>query len=144
MAVTLCDGIRVTLDLAGEPLVAQVWRADVGRVPLYLLDADVDENPPEMRTITDRLYGGDKEHRMRQEILLGIGGVKALSALGIDAQVFHTNEGHAGFLGLERMRRCIDRERALVRRGRRGQPGRRHLHHAHPGPCRHRPASTAT
>ena len=84
-----------------------VWKAEVGRVPLYLLDADVDENPPDLRDITDRLYGGETEHRLRQEILLGIGGVRALDALGIDAQVFHTNEGHAGFLGLERIRRLV-------------------------------------
>ena len=107
MSLTLCEGVRVTVDLAGAPLQAQVWRADVGRVPLYLLDADVEENPDELRAVTDRLYGGDVEHRLRQEILLGIGGVRALEALGIDAQVFHTNEGHAGFLGLERMRRAI-------------------------------------
>jgi starch phosphorylase len=107
MPLTLCEGVRVTVDLAGVPMVAQVWRADVGRIPLYLLDADVEENPDEIRAVTDRLYGGDVEHRLRQEILLGIGGVRALEALGIDAQVFHTNEGHAGFLGLERMRRSI-------------------------------------
>jgi len=107
MAITLQDGVKVTIDLAGAPLVAQVWRADVGRVPLYLLDADIDENPTEVRSVTDRLYGGDTEHRLRQEMLLGIGGVRALQALGVEAQVFHTNEGHAGFLGLERIRRCI-------------------------------------
>jgi len=107
MPLTRCEGIRVTVDLAGTPMQAQVWRADVGRIPLYLLDADVEENPDEIRAVTDRLYGGDVEHRLRQEILLGIGGVRALDALGIDAQVFHTNEGHAGFLGLERMRRSI-------------------------------------
>ena len=107
MALTLCEGIRVQVDLAGTPLEARVWRAEVGRVSLYLLDADVDENPEELRGVTDRLYGGDVEHRLRQEILLGIGGVRALEALGIEAQVFHTNEGHAGFLGLERMRRAI-------------------------------------
>ncbi len=107
MALTLCDGVRVSVDLAGQAVTAQIWRADVGRVGLYLLDADVDDNPPELRSITDRLYGGDVEHRLRQEILLGIGGVRALAALGIDAQVFHTNEGHAGFLGLERIRRSI-------------------------------------
>ncbi len=105
MALHPCDGIRVEVDLAGTPLVARVWKAEVGRVPLYLLDADVEENSPEVRDITDRLYGGDTEHRLRQEMLLGIGGVRALEALGIDAQVFHTNEGHAGFLGLERIRR---------------------------------------
>ena len=107
MALSPCDDVRVRVELAGTPLEARVWRAEVGRVPLYLLDTDVEENPPELRAVTDRLYGGDVEHRLRQEILLGIGGVRALEALGIDAQVFHTNEGHAGFLGLERMRRAI-------------------------------------
>jgi starch phosphorylase len=107
MALVPCDDIRVEVDLAGKPLVARVWKAEVGRVPLYLLDADVDENPPDMRDITDRLYGGDTEHRLRQELLLGVGGVRALEALGVDAQVFHTNEGHAGFLGLERIRRLV-------------------------------------
>ncbi len=107
MALTPCDGITVEVDLAGAPLVARVWKAEVGRVPLYLLDADVDENAPDLRAITDRLYGGETEHRLRQEILLGIGGVRALDALGIDAQVFHTNEGHAGFLGLERIRQLV-------------------------------------
>ena len=107
MALTLCDGVRISVDIAGVPLVAQVWKADVGRVPLYFLDADVDDNPDDIRAVTDRLYGGDVEHRLRQEILLGIGGVRALDALGIDAQVFHTNEGHAGFLGLERIRQLV-------------------------------------
>ncbi|MEO6627889.1 MAG: alpha-glucan family phosphorylase, partial [Aquihabitans sp.] len=107
LALTPCDDVRISVELAGAPLEARIWRADVGRVQLYLLDTDVDENPPELRGVTDRLYGGDTEHRLRQEILLGIGGVRALEALGIDAQVFHTNEGHAGFLGLERMRRAI-------------------------------------
>jgi glycogen phosphorylase len=107
MALTLCEDVRVRVELAGQPLEARVWRAEVGRVPLFLLDADVEENAPELRGVTDRLYGGDVEHRLRQEILLGIGGVRALEALGVDTQVFHTNEGHAGFLGLERMRRAI-------------------------------------
>ena len=106
MALTPCDE-RVEVDLAGQTLVARIWRADVGRVPLYLLDADVEDNPPDLRDITDRLYGGETEHRLRQEILLGIGGVRALDALGIEAQVFHTNEGHAGFLGLERIRQLV-------------------------------------
>jgi len=107
MALTPCDGIRVEVELGDSTLVARAWKAEVGRVPLYLLDADVEENPPELREITDRLYGGETEHRLRQEILLGIGGVRVLDALGIDAQVFHTNEGHAGFLGLERIRRLV-------------------------------------
>lgn len=108
MAVSLVADTRVTVDLAGTPLHAQVWRADVGRVRLYLLDADVEENDVEGRLVTDRLYGGDpQEHRIRQEILLGVGGVRALEALGEPVQVFHTNEGHAGFLGLERIRRLM-------------------------------------
>jgi starch phosphorylase len=108
MALSLVDGIRIGVDLAGTTLHAQIWRADVGRVRLFLLDADVDENDTEARLVTDRLYGGDpQEHRIRQEILLGIGGVRALEALGEPTQVFHTNEGHAGFLGLERIGRLI-------------------------------------
>ncbi|HTO01080.1 MAG TPA: alpha-glucan family phosphorylase, partial [Microthrixaceae bacterium] len=110
MALELCDGVRVTLDMAGQTLVAQIWKATVGRTPLYLLDADIPENPPELQVITDRLYGGDVEHRLRQEILLGIGGVRALEALDIPIQVFHTNEGHAGFLGLERIKTLMERE----------------------------------
>ncbi|HEX8582076.1 MAG TPA: alpha-glucan family phosphorylase, partial [Acidimicrobiales bacterium] len=107
LALSLCDGVRVEVALAGTTLGAQVWRAEVGRVRLYLLDADIDENDRDGRRVTDRLYGGDTEHRLRQEILLGIGGVRAVEAVGESPQVFHTNEGHAGFLGLERIRRCI-------------------------------------
>ncbi len=107
MALTLLEGVKVTVDLAGRPLAAQVWRADVGRVRLYLLDSDIEDNDEEGRSVTDRLYGGGTEHRLRQEILLGIGGVRALGAVGEEAQVFHTNEGHAGFLGLERIRRFV-------------------------------------
>jgi starch phosphorylase len=105
MALELCEGVRVDLDLADRTLVAQVWRAQVGRTPLYLLDCDLPENPHDLQLVTDRLYGGDVEHRLRQEMLLGIGGVRALHALGVPVRVFHTNEGHAGFLGLERIRR---------------------------------------
>ena len=101
------EAVRVTVDLAGSALHARVWKASVGRITLYLLDADIEENPDEGRAVTDRLYGGGEEHRMRQEILLGIGGVRALRALGIQTQVFHSNEGHAGFLGLERIREHI-------------------------------------
>jgi starch phosphorylase len=110
MALELVDGVRVSVDLAGEQLDAQVWLASVGRVKLYLLDADVDPNEPELRGVTDRLYGGGPEHRIRQEILLGMGGVRALEAMGVGTQVFHTNEGHAGFLGLERIRKLVTSE----------------------------------
>jgi starch phosphorylase len=100
-------GVRVAVDLAGDPVAIRVWRADVGRVPLYLLDTDVEGNSADGVAVTDRLYGGDSHHRLRQEIVLGIGGVRALRALGLDPQVFHTNEGHAGFLSLERIREHV-------------------------------------
>jgi starch phosphorylase len=106
MALSRSDA-RVVVDLAGVPLHADIWHAHVGRILLYLLDADVEENDPEGRLVTDRLYGGNDEHKMRQQILLGVGGVRALQALGEDTQVFHTNEGHAGFLGLERIRQLM-------------------------------------
>jgi starch phosphorylase len=102
-------GIEVVVDVADVAVAVRVWRADVGRIRLYLLDTNVASNPPEAIAITDRLYGGDEEHRLRQEIILGIGGVRALRALDIHPQVFHTNEGHAGFLGLERIREWVDR-----------------------------------
>jgi starch phosphorylase len=100
--------VRIAVPLPGATLHAAVWRVDVGRVPLLLLDADVPENAPPERAVTDRLYGGDSEHRLRQEILLGMGGVKALTACGIEPAVFHMNEGHAGFLGIERVRQLLD------------------------------------
>ncbi len=102
-------GVVVEVDLAGVTAKVQVWRVDVGRIPLYLLDTNVPGNPPEVVSVTNRLYGGDEQHRLRQEIVLGIGGVRALRALDLDPQVFHMNEGHAGFLGLERVREWIDR-----------------------------------
>ncbi len=100
--------VRIAVPLPGATLHAVLWRADVGRVPLLLLDADVPENAPAERAVTDRLYGGDNEHRLRQEILLGIGGVKALAACGIEPAVFHMNEGHAGFLAVERVRALVE------------------------------------
>ena len=106
------DGSRTTIRITmpGEvDLAARIWVAHVGRVPLLLLDTDVEENPDHFREVTDRLYGGTSEHRLRQELLLGIGGVRALRAYSRitgapEPEVFHTNEGHAGFLGLERIR----------------------------------------
>ncbi len=99
--------IRISVDIAGTPVFARIWLAHVGRIALYLLDTDVEENADEYRLITDRLYGGGIEERIRQELLLGVGGVRALDALGIAPQVFHINEGHAGFLALERIRRAM-------------------------------------
>jgi starch phosphorylase len=89
------EDVSVEVELAGETVTANVWRYDVGSVPLYLL---------EVEWLTDALYGGDREHRLRQELLLGVGGVRALAALGIDAGVYHMNEGHSAFLTLERVR----------------------------------------
>jgi starch phosphorylase len=94
--------VSVAVELPGRAVVAQVWRAQVGRVPLYLLDTNIPANSPEDRDITDQLYGGDLEMRIKQEILLGIGGCRALEALGIHPMVYHMNEGHSAFLSLER------------------------------------------
>jgi len=99
------DGnLFISVRMLDRDVVAKIWRLHVGRVDLYLLDTDIPENSAEDRLITAELYGGDLEMRMRQEIMLGVGGVKALRALGIDAEVFHMNEGHSAFLALERIR----------------------------------------
>jgi starch phosphorylase len=99
--------VKIQVELPGRPLTAQIWRAQVGRVPLYLLDANVPETAEADRSASLRLYStGDT--RIRQEILLGIGGVRALEALGYQPQVFHMNEGHSAFLGLERIRRFME------------------------------------
>ncbi|NDL59080.1 alpha-glucan family phosphorylase [Phytoactinopolyspora mesophila] len=105
---------RVRIGLpGGRTLAAAIWVAQVGRLPLLLLDSNVEENSPAEREVTDRLYGGTGEHRLLQEMLLGIGGVRAVRAhsriTGAPApEVFHTNEGHAGFLGLERIRELTE------------------------------------
>jgi starch phosphorylase len=117
--------LRLLTDAAGDPVLvelalpesgrlqARIWVVQVGRVPLLLLDSDIPENRHDLRGVTDRLYGGDQEHRIRQEILAGIGGVRAIRAFtaieGRPApEVFHMNEGHAGFLGAERIRELAD------------------------------------
>jgi starch phosphorylase len=91
-------------------ITLRVWRAQVGRIPLYLLDTDVEGNPEWARSITDALYGGDRQHRIRQELVLGVGGVRALRALGHEPTVFHMNEGHSAFLQLERLRELVEEE----------------------------------
>ncbi|MGB5755355.1 MAG: alpha-glucan family phosphorylase [Acidimicrobiales bacterium] len=96
-------GTKVTVDVGGEPVTAKVWRLAVGRIDLYVLDTNLAANTAENRKITDRLYSGDHEHRVRQELILGIGGLRALRAVGIDPDVVHLNEGHAGFLLLEKI-----------------------------------------
>lgn len=110
------DGTPSLVSIAlpgGRSLNAHVWRARVGRVPLLLLDSDVEENNASERDVTDRLYGGGSEHRLLQEMLLGIGGVRAVRTFcrltgHAEPEVFHTNEGHAGFLGLERIRELAE------------------------------------
>ncbi|MCC6238488.1 MAG: alpha-glucan family phosphorylase [Dehalococcoidia bacterium] len=94
-------GVRVRVQLDGHSVLVAVWRVDVGSVPLYLLDTHLPENSPDLRNVTDRLYHGDREHRLNQEVVLGVGGVRALQALGIHPDVYHLNEGHSAFLLLE-------------------------------------------
>jgi glycogen phosphorylase len=94
-------GLVVEIPFPGREVKARVWRIDVGRVPLILLDTDVDGNTDEDRKITDRLYAGTRQHRLEQEIVLGIGGARALAAIGWDIELHHLNEGHAGFIVLE-------------------------------------------
>ncbi|MBD0021403.1 alpha-glucan family phosphorylase [Gordonia pseudamarae] len=109
------DGAPVTITIpmpGNRVLSAQVWVATVGRIPLLLLDSDLANNDEEMRAITDRLYGGDQNHRIKQEILLGIGGTRAIREYArltgrAQPSVFHMNEGHAGFLGVERIRELV-------------------------------------
>ncbi|MGH3471349.1 MAG: alpha-glucan family phosphorylase, partial [Nocardioidaceae bacterium] len=110
------DGTPTRIEVAlagGQPLVAHVWVASVGRVPLLLMDSDIEDNSAPIREVTDRLYGGGTDHRLQQEVLLGIGGIRAIRSYcritGEAApEVFHTNEGHAGFLGIERIRELIE------------------------------------
>lgn len=96
--------VKVSMALPGRNLYAQVWQVNVGRIKLYLLDTDISDNLPGDRSVTHQLYGGDWENRFKQELLLGVGGVRLLKELGIEADIFHCNEGHAAFLNLERLR----------------------------------------
>lgn len=113
--------VKLVTDDRGEPLIldlevgalkvlVQVWRVSVGNVQLYLMDTNLDANPPEVREITTQLYGGDRDMRLRQELLLGIGGVKMLHLLGIKPTVYHINEGHSAFQILERIAQLIETE----------------------------------
>lgn len=104
--------LKVEVKFKGQPVSVAVWRLQVGRVPLYLLDTDLDENALEFRKTTGQLYGGDRENRIRQEIVLGIGGVRALKAMGLTPTVIHMNEGHSAFSALERIN-ILRREHSL-------------------------------
>jgi starch phosphorylase len=116
--VFLPDGspLIISLRLDNEPqdLHLQVWRVKVGRTTIYLMDSDLELNAPDDREITKRLYGGDKVYRLRQEIALGIGGVKTLAALGIVPDVWHANEGHAAFIFIERLRLEMQKGVSLI------------------------------
>jgi phosphorylase/glycogen(starch) synthase len=104
------ERLILSLTLPGRIVHAHVWKLDVGKAPLYLLDTDLKANSPEDRNITSRLYDGDIENRLRQEMLLGIGGIRVLNALGIHPDVYHCNEGHAAFISLERLDTLIQKE----------------------------------
>ena len=99
--------VHIDIDFPGRKVVVKVWQAMVGHVRMVLLDTDLPENSPEDRYITHQLYGGDKQTRIQQEIILGVGGVRALKEVGVHPTVYHINEGHAAFLVLERVRRKV-------------------------------------
>ncbi|MBN2780537.1 MAG: alpha-glucan family phosphorylase, partial [Candidatus Marinimicrobia bacterium] len=99
--------VKIHVMFPGRNIYAQIWKMQAGRTSIYLLDTDIPENLPEDRIVTSQLYGGDHNMRITQEILLGIGGIRALRALGISPTIYHMNEGHSAFLGLELIREYI-------------------------------------
>ena len=116
------EWIKINVNLSGRTVWAKVWLLPVGRMNLYLLDTDIDDNVWEDRSISHQLYGGDNENRLRQELVLGVGGWRALHAVGLEPDIYHLNEGHASFLGLERIRNYMvtkglsyDEAREIVR-----------------------------
>jgi glycogen phosphorylase len=106
------EDLKVTVKLPTGPVAIQVWRMDVGRTKLFLLDTNIQDNPlPQDRDITDQLYGGDMDTRIRQEIVLGIGGLRALRAMKLEPSVYHMNEGHSAFLAVERIAMLMDEQK---------------------------------
>ena len=103
--------ILITIDFPGRVVSAKLWRVQIGRIPLILLDTNIPENLPQDQNITDQLYGGDREMRIQQEILLGIGGYRALQALGIETSVYHLNEGYSAFLTVEHCRSLMEKHK---------------------------------
>ncbi len=101
------EWVKISIAFPGRNIYAKVWKIDVGRIPLYLMDTDIPENASIDKVVTHQLYGGDWENRFKQEFLLGIGGIRLLDALKIKPKVYHLNEGHAAFAGLERLRRFV-------------------------------------
>ena len=104
--------ITISVSLKGEPVNVRVWRVNIGRTCLYLLDTNMKENSESARSITSQLYGGDREMRIRQEIILGIGGVRMLKAMGLQPAVYHMNEGHSAFTAFEHMVDTVSTESA--------------------------------
>ena len=100
--------LKVPVTIQGRLVQAKIWSLAIGRIKLYLLDTDHEDNTADDRALTHMLYGGDNEHRLKQEILLGIGGVRAIEAMGLNPDIYHLNEGHAGFLSLERLKNYVD------------------------------------
>jgi phosphorylase/glycogen(starch) synthase len=107
------EWLTISIVLPGRNLYAKVWRIDVGRIPLYLLDTDISENNDADKSITHKLYGGDWENRFKQELLLGVGGIRLVQALNAKPDLYHCNEGHAAFIGVERLRILVQ-ERKLT------------------------------
>jgi glycogen phosphorylase/synthase len=103
--------VMISLALPGRKMFAKVWKLDIGRIPLYLLDADIPENQDVDKAVTHQLYGGDWENRFKQELLLGVGGIRMLHAMGLNPDIYHLNEGHAAFTGLERLRYYVQEEK---------------------------------
>jgi starch phosphorylase len=110
--------VKIQVELPEGPVFAQVWSVNVGRLKLYLLDTNIPENRAQYREITHHLYGGDLDMRIRQEILLGIGGYRLLEALGLQPTVYHMNEGHSAFLGVERILRLMETKQLSFREAR--------------------------
>ncbi|MCQ2135483.1 MAG: alpha-glucan family phosphorylase [Bacteroidales bacterium] len=102
--------LTTSVEFPGRNLTARIWKVNVGRTDLYLLDTDWEANIPEDRQVTHQLYGGNWENRLKQELLLGVGGIRALRALGLNPQIYHCNEGHAAFIGMERLREYIQKD----------------------------------
>ena len=102
--------VTVSVVFPGRTVLARLWKVEIGRTDLYLMDTDFEDNLPEDRSITHHLYGGNWENRLKQELLLGVGGIRALRKLGINTDVYHCNEGHAAFIGLERLREYINND----------------------------------
>ncbi|OYT17803.1 MAG: alpha-glucan phosphorylase [Bacteroidetes bacterium 4572_77] len=105
------DWLKISIALPGRNMNAKVWRVDVGRIPLYLLDTDLEENQTQDREVTHKLYGGDWENRLKQELLLGVGGIRLLDKLKFRPTIFHANEGHAAFNAIERLNNLVNKHK---------------------------------